>query len=62
MNTQQPQEAFFNWLGQALARALDSLRAPDPDLEYLAAAVDHADLERRLRQLRRGADSPVSPC
>ena len=59
MNTQNPQEAFFSWLGQALARALDALRAPDPDLVYLAAAIDHADLERRLRNLQRGR-SPVS--
>ena len=59
MNTQNPQEAFFSWLGQALARALDALRAPDRDLEYLAGAVDHADLERRLRSLQRGR-SPVS--
>jgi hypothetical protein len=59
MNTQNPQEAFFNWLGQALARALDALRAPDRDLEYLAGAVDHADLERRLRSLQRG-HSPIS--
>lgn len=59
MNTQQPQEAFFSWLGQALSRALDTLRAPDRELEYLAAAIDHADLERRLRQLQRG-DAPIS--
>jgi hypothetical protein len=60
MNTQNPQEAFFTWLGQALARAIDALRAPDRDLEYLAAAVDHADLERRLRTLQRGSRGPVS--
>ena len=54
MNSQNPQEAFFSWLGQAFARALDALRSPDPDLVYLAAAVDHADLERRLRNLQRG--------
>ena len=29
MNTQNPQEAFFTWLGQALARALDAVRGED---------------------------------
>ena len=57
MNTQNPQEAFFAWLGQALARAIDALRAPDRDLEFLAAAVDHADLERRMRVYERGRNS-----
>ena len=60
MNTQNPQEAFFSWLGQALARAIDALRAPDRDLEFLAAAVDHADLERRMRRLQRGSSSHFS--
>jgi len=60
MNTQNPQEAFFAWLGQALARAIDALRAPDRDLEFLAAAVDHADLERRMRRVQHGSSSPVS--
>jgi hypothetical protein len=26
MNTQNPQEAFFSWLGQALLRAIDAVR------------------------------------
>jgi hypothetical protein len=28
MNTHNPQEAFFTWLGQALARAIDAVRGP----------------------------------
>jgi hypothetical protein len=28
MTTQNPQEAFFTWLGQALARAIDAVRGP----------------------------------
>jgi hypothetical protein len=60
VNTQNPQEAFFAWLGQALARAIDALRAPDRDLEYLAAAIDHADLERRMRVMQRGSSATRS--
>ena len=60
MNTQNPQEAFFSWLGQALVRALDAVRGPDTEAQYLARAVDHADLERRLRVLQRGNGSPIS--
>ena len=60
MNTQSPQEAFFTWLSQSLGRALEALRGPDRDLEYLACAIDHADLERRMRALRRGARGPIS--
>lgn len=58
MNTQNPQESFFNWLAQALGHALDALRAPNRDLEYLGAAIDHADLERRLRVLQRSSGAP----
>jgi len=60
MRTQNPQEAFFTWLGQALARAFDAVRGPDSDVQYLSGATDHADLERRLRALQRGAGSPRS--
>jgi hypothetical protein len=60
MNIQNPQEAFFTWLAASLGRALDALRGPDGDREYLAAATDHADLERRLRMLQRGSRSPIS--
>jgi hypothetical protein len=28
VNTQNPQEAFFTWLGRSLARALDAMRGP----------------------------------
>ena len=60
MNVQNPQEAFFTWLGQALARAFDAVRGPDTDVRYLSGATDHADLERRLRVLQRGAGTPLS--
>ena len=60
MNTHNPQEAFFSWLGQALARAIDAVRGPDTDVQYLAGSVDHADLERRLRVLQRGSGTPLS--
>ena len=60
MNTHNPQEAFFSWLGQALGRAMNAVRGPDRDIEYLSRSVDHADLERRLRILQRGPGSPVS--
>jgi hypothetical protein len=31
MNTQNPQEAFFSWLGQALLRAVDAVRGPQAE-------------------------------
>ena len=46
MSTQNPQEAFFNWLGQALARAFDAVRGPDSDVHYLTGATDHAALSQ----------------
>ena len=60
MNTQNPQEAFFDWLVHSLGRALAAVSGPDSRHTYLAGAVDHADLERRLRMLQRGAGSPIS--
>ena len=60
MNTQNPQEAFFTWLGQALARAIDAVRGPAREVQYLSGAVDHADLERRLRVLQHGSRSSIS--
>jgi hypothetical protein len=60
MTTQNPQEAFFTWLAESLGRALRALRAPDRELEYLSGAVDHADLERRLRAIQRGLPAPVA--
>ena len=60
MSTHNPQEAFFSWLGQALARAIDAVRGPDSEVQYLAGAVDHADLERRLRVLQRSSATPLS--
>ena len=60
MNTQNPQEAFFTWLVQSLGRALAALSDPDSEQRYLAGAVDHADLERRLRTLQRRGGAPIS--
>ena len=60
MHSQIPQEAFFSWLASSLGRALDAPRGPDGDHEYLAAAVDHADLERRMKVLQRGSRAPIS--
>ena len=34
MNVQNPQEAFFTWLGQALARAINAVRGSDSQLTY----------------------------
>ena len=53
MNTQNPQEAFFTWLVQSLDRALAALSDPASERRFLESAVDHADLERRLRALQR---------
>jgi hypothetical protein len=43
-----PQAAFHAWLRSTLQRLLDALRHDERDA-FLARAVDHADLERRLR-------------
>jgi len=37
------------------------LQGDDPDEQYLAAATDVADLERRIRQLERASGGPVFP-
>jgi hypothetical protein len=34
------------------------LRPVDRDEQYLAAATDHADLERRMRAIERGTAGP----
>ena len=33
MNTQNPQEAFFTWLEQALGRAIDAVRGSDIEVQ-----------------------------
>ncbi len=43
----------------SLSRLWRWLRAADPAAEYLSAAVDLADLERRLRLIERGSRAPV---
>ncbi|HEY3180044.1 MAG TPA: DUF3563 family protein [Casimicrobiaceae bacterium] len=37
------------------------LQGDDPDDQYLAAATDVADLERRMRLLERASGGPVFP-
>jgi len=41
-----------------LQRLRSFLRAVERDERYLAAATDHADLERRMRTLERGLPGP----
>jgi hypothetical protein len=54
-----PQEEFHSWLAGSLARALRAFASPERDLECLAHAVDHADLEWRVRLIERGMPSPM---
>ena len=35
MDTHNPQEAFFTWLGQTLKRAMAAVRGPDGGISYL---------------------------
>jgi len=59
MDHPTPQAAFHDWLHEALAAAMRSFRAPDRARGFLDRAVDHADLERRLRAIERGAATPL---
>jgi hypothetical protein len=43
----------------SLQRLLNWWRSPDPNEGYLAAATDHADLERRQRELERTSTGPA---
>ena len=45
--------------GGIVEQLLGWWRGTDPDQEYLAAATDLADLERRMRLLDRGNGGPV---
>ena len=45
--------------GGIVAQLRDWWKGKDPDEEYLAAATDLADLERRMRLLDRGNGGPV---
>jgi len=42
-----------------LLRLWHALRCPDSEQQYLAAATDLADLERRMRILERAAAGPL---
>jgi len=46
---------MFRRMGRAIERALWRSRQRDVE-KYLAKAVDHADLERRMRELEYGRD------
>lgn len=59
MNCPTPQEAFHGWLRDALLAAMRSLRAPERHRDFLDRSTDHADLERRMRAIERGAPSPL---
>ena len=52
MNEATCRIAFTEWLEATLDRLL---RAPSFHEDFLGRAVDHADLERRLRVVERGA-------
>jgi hypothetical protein len=41
-----------------IERVLRWLQPLDGDEQYLAAAADHADLERRIRDIERGSSRP----
>ena len=38
MHTQNPQEAFFTWLGQALGRAIDAVRGPGTEPQCVSGS------------------------
>jgi hypothetical protein len=46
-------------LGGIVAQLRGWWTGKDADEEYLAAATDLADLERRMRQIDRGSGGPV---
>jgi hypothetical protein len=57
-------ESFYNASPEAgpnsfVQRLLRWWQPQDPDEQYLAAATDHADLERRIRVLERARGGPV---
>ena len=52
MPAENPQEAFHLWLAESLRSAWRAL-TDEPRDAYLSGAVDHADLERRMRVYER---------
>ena len=52
MPADNPQEAFHTWLAESLRNAWRAL-TEEPRDAYLRGAVDHADLERRMRVYER---------
>ena len=56
MPAESPQEAFHQWLAESLRNAWRAL-TDEPRDAYLGGAVDHADLERRMRVYERRRDS-----
>jgi Protein of unknown function (DUF3563) len=41
-----------------IERVVRWLQPLDRDEQYLAGAADHADLERRIREIERGSSGP----
>jgi hypothetical protein len=56
MDDVTPRIAFNEWLESVIDRLLGT---PSGNEEFLGRAVDHADLERRIRVLERGAALPM---
>jgi hypothetical protein len=48
-----PQIAFHEWLSRRVERLLAMARDDEARDRFLARAVDHADLERRIRAWRQ---------
>ena len=57
MPAENPQEAFHTWLAESLRNAWRLLTEEPLRDAYLHGAIDHADLERRLRVYERRRDS-----
>ena len=55
MANEFPQLAFYEWLAGGIFKLLAPLCRDDNPERFLARAVDHADLEWRLRAQRLGA-------
>jgi len=61
MNDQvfQPNQSPRSDLQQVVGKLWGCLQDPTPADSYLASATDHAELERRMRQLERAGDTPM---
>ena len=55
----EPQLAFQAWLGDVLEALATWLRREDDAAACFSRAVDHADLERRMRAYERGSPTQL---